>query len=266
MKKRRKIQWVYRLGTMCTLLLLWVVLQHYGSRYPAVTDVEEGSAATLTESSRGYPQVFAGLCSSPLEQGFVPEDLPVYTGSPYCELNDNVPFFPLEAHEGELFAFYSAPDGLGRCGTTAAVLGRELMPREERGLIGEVKPTAWQYAKYDFVDGRYLYNRCHLIGYQLTGENANERNLITGTRYLNVEGMLPFENQVAEYVRRGGCVLYRVTPCFEEENLLATGVLMEAWSVTDAGKGICFNVFCYNVQPGVKIDYATGESRLATGG
>ena len=140
---------------------------------------------------------------------------------------------------------------------------QELMPTEERGSIGMVKPSGWQMAKYDCVDGKYLYNRCHLIGYQLAGENANERNLITGTRYLNVTGMLPFENQVADFVEETGYhVLYRVTPIFEGLELVARGVEMEAWSVEDGGEGVCFHVFVYNIQPGVVIDYATGESHL----
>ena len=138
------------------------------------------------------------------------------------------------------------------------------MPTEDRGNIGQVRPTGWVTAKYDFVDGKYLYNRCHLIGFQLTGENANERNLITGTRYMNVDGMLPFENMVADYIKEtGNHVLYRVVPIFEGDNLVASGVTMEAWSVEDNGEGICFHVYVYNVQPGVEIDYATGESWLA---
>lgn len=140
------------------------------------------------------------------------------------------------------------------------------MPKEKRGSIGQVKPSGWQTAKYDFVDGKYLYNRCHLIGYQLTAENANERNLITGTRYMNVDGMLPFENMVADYIKEtGNHVLYRVTPVFNGNNLVASGVQMEAMSVEDKGAGISFNVFCYNVQPGVEINYADGKSKLAEG-
>ena len=154
---------------------------------------------------------------------------------------------------------------MGRCGVTYACVGVEIMPTEERGSIGQVKPTGWVTAKYDFVDGKYLYNRCHLIGFQLTGENANTKNLITGTRYMNTEGMLPFENMIADYVKETeNHVLYRVTPIFDGENLVASGVQMEAYSVEDDGEGICFNVYCYNVQPGVVIDYATGKSHLDT--
>ncbi|MCD7748481.1 MAG: DNA/RNA non-specific endonuclease, partial [Oscillospiraceae bacterium] len=159
------------------------------------------------------------------------------------------------------FERYSELDALGRCGAAFANVGTDLMPTEERGDISSVKPTGWHSVQYDFVDGSYLYNRCHLIGYQLTAENANEQNLITGTRYLNVEGMLPFENLVADYVQETeNHVLYRVTPIFEGDNLVASGVQMEAMSVEDEGDGVLFNVYCYNVQPGVVIDYATGDS------
>ena len=158
------------------------------------------------------------------------------------------------------YEYYSELDALGRCGVCIASVGQDIMPTEKRGSIGQVKPTGWHTVKYDFVDGKYLYNRCHLIGFQLTGENANKRNLITGTRYLNVEGMLPFENMVADYVKEtGNHVMYRVTPIFVGDELLARGVHIEAESVEDGGDGIMFNVFCYNVQPGVVLDYATGE-------
>ena len=161
------------------------------------------------------------------------------------------------------FEEFAELDELGRCGVTMACVGQEIMPTEERGSISHVKPSGWVNVPYSFVDGEYLYNRCHLIGFQLTGENDNERNLITGTRYMNTEGMLPFENMVADYVKEtGNHVYYRVTPMFEESELVARGVLMEAYSVEDTGEGVCFNVYCYNVQPGVIIDYATGESRI----
>ena len=190
-------------------------------------------------------------------------DLPAYSGEPYVVLNDNVPDFPEEDRTTVSFETYSELDELGRCGPAYANVGQDLMPTEKRGSIGQVKPSGWQVAKYDCVDGKYLYNRCHLIGYQLTAENANEKNLITGTRYLNVTGMLPFENLVADYVKETDHhVLYRVTPIFEGENLVASGVQMEAWSVEDQGEGVEFNVYCYNVQPGITIDYATGASTL----
>jgi len=189
------------------------------------------------------------------------EDIPSYTGSPYTQINDNVPDFPLDDYTTEAFETYSDLDELGRCGVAYTNVCQELMPTQKRGKIGQVKPSGWQTAKYDSVDGKYLYNRCHLIGYQLTGENANEKNLITGTRYLNVDGMLPFENMVADYVKEtGNHVLYRVTPIFTGDNLVADGVQMEAESVEDNGDGILFNVFCYNVQPGIGIDYATGDN------
>lgn len=187
--------------------------------------------------------------------------VPAYDGKAYVAINDNVPFFTEEELSSASYETYGELDSLGRCTVCVASVGQDLMPTEERGNIGAVKPTGWHTVKYDFVDGKYLYNRCHLIGYQLTGENANEKNLITGTRYLNIEGMLPFENMVADYVKETNQhVMYRVTPVFEGDNLLAAGVLMEGKSVEDNGEGVLFCVFAYNVQPGVSIDYATGES------
>lgn len=181
--------------------------------------------------------------------------------SPYRVINDNVPYFTKEDYTTSSYESYSPLDHLGRCGAAVANVGTDIMPTDERGAIGQIKPSGWQYAKYDHVDGKYLFNRCHLLGFQLTGENANDLNLITGTRYMNVEGMLPFENMVADYVRStNNHVLLRVTPVFEGDNLVASGVTMEAYSIEDNGAGICFNVYCYNIQPGVIIDYATGES------
>lgn len=190
------------------------------------------------------------------------ENLPEFSDSAYVELNDNQPeFSDEEKQDTQSFETYSELDSLGRCGVAFACIGQDLMPTEDRESISQVKPTGWQTVKYDFVDGKYLYNRCHLIGFQLTGENANEKNLITGTRYMNVEGMLPFENMVADYIKEtGNHVLYRVTPVFENQELVARGVQMEAWSVEDKGDGICYNVYVYNNQPGVAIDYATGKS------
>ena len=189
------------------------------------------------------------------------DDIPEYSGEPYVEINGNEPDFPDDGSGEESFETYSELDSLGRCGVAYASVGADLMPTGERESISQVKPTGWPTVKYEHVDGKYLYNRCHLIGYQLSGENANERNLITGTRYMNVEGMLPFENMVADYVKEADChVLYRVTPVFEGDNLLANGVQMEAYSVEDEGESISFNVFVYNVQPGVSIDYATGDN------
>lgn len=195
---------------------------------------------------------------------FVPEQVPSYTGAAFTVVHNNVPYFTKADLITESYETYAPLDGLGRCGVATACVGKDIMPTEKRGSIGQVKPSGWRMAKYDNVDGKYLYNRCHLIGYQLTGENANECNLITGTRYLNMEGMLPFENMVADYVKEtGNHVLYRVTPVFSGNDLVANGVLMEAYSVEDKGEGICYCVYAYNVQPGIGIDYATGESRLA---
>lgn len=192
------------------------------------------------------------------------EEIPEFSDSAYVVVNDNQPDFVESDYTTESFENYSELDELGRCGTATANIGKDLMPTQKRGQIGPVKPSGWHTVKYDCVDGKYLYNRCHLIGYQLSGENANEKNLVTGTRYLNVEGMLPFENKVADYVNETNHhVLYRVTPVFEGDNLVLSGVQMEGWSVEDEGKGICFNVFAYNSQPGVEIDYATGDSHLA---
>lgn len=224
--------------------------------------------------SRALLLTFALLCSFLLSgcEGLSPsaqspvyslDELPAYSGEPYVAVNGNQPFFTEEDQTTASYETYSPLDALGRCGAAWANVGVDLMPTEDRGSIGQVKPSGWQTVKYDIVDGKYLYNRCHLIGFQLTGENANEENLITGTRYLNVEGMLPFENLVADYVKETeNHALYRVTPIFEGEELVARGVLMEGLSVEDGGEGITFCVYAYNVQPGVIIDYATGESRL----
>ena len=194
----------------------------------------------------------------------IEETIPAYSGSPYIELNGNQPSFTEEDLTTKVFEKYSQLDALGRCGTAYANVCPETMPLEERGPIGEVHPTGWQLVNYhELVEGNYLYNRCHLIAYSLTGENANERNLITGTRYLNTEGMQPFELQVLGYIRdTGNHVLYRVKPVFEGENLVASGVIMEGMSVEDHGKSVSFCVYAYNVQPGVIIDYKTGDSKL----
>ena len=180
---------------------------------------------------------------------------------PFAEVNRGQPNFTEADLIPESYEYYGELDYLGRCTVAEACVGQDLIPTEKRGNIGSVKPTGWVVAKYDFVDGKYLYNRCHLVGYQLSGENANRGNLITGTRYMNVDGMLPFENMIADYVKEtGNHVMYRVTPIFEGDNLVASGVQMEAKSIEDNGEAICFNVFVYNVQPNVIIDYATGES------
>lgn len=190
--------------------------------------------------------------------------IPEFSGQPFVVINNNQPVFTEKELTTVAYERYTSLDSLGRCGVTIASVGKELMPVEERGSISSVYPSGWEQAYYSFVDGEYLYNRCHLIGWQLTGEDANPKNLVTGTRYLNVQGMLPFENMVADYIKEtGNHVAYRVTPVFTGNELVCRGVLMEAYSIEDEGEGICFNVYCYNVQPGVEIDYATGESRLA---
>lgn len=188
-------------------------------------------------------------------------EVPEYDGVPYVEINDNEPEFTEEELTTVSYEEYSELDPLGRCGTAEACIGEDLMPDEEREDISEVEPTGWENREYDIVDGGYVYNRCHLIGFQLSGENANEENLITGTRYMNTEGMLPFENMVAEYVQEtDNHVMYRVTPVFEGDDLVASGVQMEAESVEDGGAGICFNIYVYNVQPEIIIDYSTGAN------
>ena len=230
-----------------------------GDTVPSQSDAPSASQGQQTESSAPTEITTAS--------SFSLSDVPAYSGKAYTSVNGNVPYFTAAELTTTSFETYSDLDTLGRCGVTYACIGQDLMPTEERGSIGMVKPTGWHTVRYDgFVDGNYLYNRCHLIGYQLTGENANTKNLITGTRYLNIEGMLPFENMVADYIQEtNNHVLYRVTPIFEGNNLLATGVLMEGYSVEDKGAGVSYCVFAYNVQPGIEIDYATGESKLADG-
>lgn len=195
------------------------------------------------------------------------KDIPDYSGSAFIEINGNEPYFSDDDYTTSSFEYYADLDELGRCGTAYACVGTDIMPTEERGQIGKIKPSGWQTVKYDFIDGKYLYNRCHLIAYQLTGENANEKNLITGTRYLNVTGMLPFEKMVANYVKTtGNHALYRVTPVFENDDLVAKGVLIEAKSVEDKGEGVTLCVYCYNVQPNVTINYKTGKSEYNENG
>jgi DNA-entry nuclease len=223
------------------------------------TDNAGGSNSSNKNNSADKNDILAAGTDSPDWRATLPE----YSDSPYVIVNNNEPFFTENDMTADSFEYYGELDELGRCTVAYASIGKDLMPTEKRGSIGSVKPTGWHTVKYDIVDGKYLYNRCHLIGYQLTAENANKNNLITGTRYLNVDGMLLFENMVADYIKEtNNHVLYRVTPIFTGDNLLADGVLMEAESVEDNGEGISYNVFCYNVQPGVKIDYVTGDSSL----
>lgn len=208
----------------------------------------------------------SGSTSTASETAASLDDIPAFSGEPYVVIDDNQPSFTASELTTSSFESYAPLDSLGRCGVAYACISTDLMPAdgEKRGSISDVKPSGWVTAKYDFVDGKYLYNRCHLIGWQLTAENANRSNLITGTRYMNVDGMLPFENMVADYIKETGShVMYRVTPIFDGDDLVAQGVQMEAYSVEDDGDGICFNVFCYNVQPGVTIDYADGTNHLS---
>lgn len=229
----------------------------------AVT-VQAQDSASQTDVVQMSSEEAASLAETHINtalEAFANETISEYSGNPYVELNGNMPYFTDEELSTTAFELYSELDSLGRCGAGYANICKEIMPTEERGSIGMVKPTGWHTVKYDCIADRYLYNRCHLIGYQLAGENANEKNLITGTRYLNVDGMLPFENEVADYVNdTDNHVLYRVTPVFSGDNLLASGVIIEAKSVEDNGAGVQFNVYCYNVQPGISIDYTTGES------
>ena len=223
-------------------------------------ETEIQAAAQVQSDDSKQKVVHTGTASA-----FNAADVPAYSGEPYTAVNNNEPYFTSDNLTTEAFENYSELDALGRCGVAYANVCLETMPTEKRGSISEVKPTGWHSVKYDNVDGKSLYNRCHLIGYQLTAENANQQNLITGTRYLNVDGMLPFENMVADYVKEtDNHVLYRATPIFTGDNLVADGVLMEGYSVEDEGDGICFCVYAYNVQPGITIDYATGDSWLSS--
>jgi DNA-entry nuclease len=225
------------------LLILAILTENYRSGTG-----DSGDSVMFSETEKEYE----------FDLSLVPE----YSDSPYTELNKNTPLFTEDELTTESYESYADLDSLGRCGTAMACVGTDLMPTEERGAIGRIKPTGWHTVKYsDLIDGNYLYNRCHLIAYELSGENANEKNLITGTRYMNMQGMLPFENEVAAYVKKTkNHVIYRVTPVFEGDDLVASGVTMEAYSVEDSGSGISFYVYVYNVQPGIEIDYATGKS------
>lgn len=248
-----------RPGKMITQGFVWLVL------FFALMGCVEGKTPSQKNLSGGNgTEQTVAVTSVPVEEEttvFSLQEIPAYSGTPYTEVNGNQPYFTEADLTTQSFETYSELDSLGRCGVAYANVGQDLMPTEPRGEIGSVRPTGWHLVKYDNVDEKYLYNRCHLIAYMLTAENANPQNLITGTKYLNTRGMLPFETKVADYVKStGNHVLYRVTPVFEGDNLLANGVLMEAYSVEDAGEGICFCIFAYNVQPGIGIDYATGDN------
>lgn len=220
----------------------------------------ESSITGIAEADQDEKKLAASLGMIDFDLDTIPE----YSGEAYVAINGNEPDFAEKDLSTKSYEFYSELDHLGRCGVTVACLGQDLMPTEDRESISHVKPSGWVQGQYDFVDGNSLYNRCHLIGFQLAGENANEKNLITGTRYMNTIGMLPFENMVADYIKEtGNHVMYRVTPIYDGGNLVASGVQMEGYSVEDEGEGIYFNVYAYNVQPGVEIDYATGENQAA---
>ena len=228
--------------------------------------VDEKEVENKQETSNESPEANTETIQE--SAAFDYNSLPAYSGEAYTVVNDNKPYFYPDYMVPKTYtsyATYGDLDQLGRCTETFAIIGKDIMPTEPRGSIKDVKPTGWKIGKYDFVNGKYLYNRCHLIGYQLTGENANPKNLITGTRYLNVDGMLPFENLIAGYLKSNSQahVAYRVTPIFVGDELVARGVLMEAMSLEDSGESVMFNVFCYNVQPGVEIDYNTGDNWLA---
>ena len=270
-RTNKRMQWVIRLGCILGLMTALcgcsstevVKVAKYAAKEALKTTVpQQDRSEGESSSAKDADGIGSDSATQSLDNL---KDHAAYNGKPYVELNDNVPNFTTrEKNNTKAFENYHRLDALGRCGTAYANICKELMPTEKRGAIGMVKPSGWNTVKYDVVDGKYLYNRCHLIGFQLAGENANKKNLITGTRYLNVDGMLPFEDEVADYVKdTDHHVLYRVTPVFKGDNLVAEGVEMEAYSVEDKGKGICFHVFVYNVQPGVTIDYATGESRLS---
>ena len=234
------------LALLACLLLAGCGAVPLPSQSGALVDLPTGDAADLASG-----------------EGYTAENIPPYSGEPYIAINNNMPTFTEDELTTKSYEFYSELDALGRCGVTEACIGTDLMPTEKRESISSVKPTGWVQAKYDFVDGKNLYNRCHLIGFQLSGENANKYNLITGTRYLNIDGMLSFENMVADYVKEtDNHVMYRVTPRFVGDELVARGVFMEGYSVEDKGESVCFYIYAYNVQPGVGIDYATGESWL----
>ena len=246
-----------RLSTLLALLLALCLCLSGCDALSSLWEKDEGPSNYEEGEAQSKPSV-VGFASV--------EGIPDFSGEPYVVLEDNQPRFEKEELVTKPYEFYSELDFLGRCGYAMACVGRDIMPTEDRESISSVKPSGWVNEKYDasLVDGGYIYNRCHLIGFQLTGENANKQNLITGTRYMNVEGMLPFEDMVADYVKEtGNHVIYRVTPIFVGNNLVASGVRLEAFSVEDNGEGVCFHVFVYNVQPGITIDYATGENWLS---
>lgn len=247
MNKRQKQNLKKIIGSLIVIIIVLVIGISKGETTEVLTNIKT-SILGINETEKSY------------NIGEIPE----YNNKPYVIINDNNPNFKETDFRTKSFEEYSDLDSLNRCGTAYASISKDTMPTEERGRIGMIKPSGWHTIKYDIVEGKYLYNRCHLIGYQLTGENANEKNLITCTRYMNTVGMLEYENKVADYIKKtNNHVLYRVTPIFEGDNLLASGVQMEAQSVEDNGEGIKFNIYVYNVQEGITIDYKTGESNLS---
>ena len=259
------------IAAICVIAFLTLFFQSDNSITPIISEqstttigeeVDNLSTTELTNTVEHTEQTVTA--SSDLPFGL--SDIPSYSGSPYCEVQNNQPFFQADELTTESFKRFSELDSLGRCGVAYACIGTDSLPTEKRGAIGTIKPSGWHTVRYDdIIEDKYLYNRCHLIAFELSGENANPQNLITGTQYMNIKGMLPFENRVRSYIENTNQhVMYRVTPFFEGDNLVATGILMEGYSVEDNGKGICFNVFCYNVQPGIKINYLDGTSEIAS--
>lgn len=253
MKKREKKQ-LRKILIAIIFSIIIAILGYYGYDISAITGMENNNVSNN----------IANVPTSDSNKTFKISEIPKFDGNtPYVTINNNIPNFEEKYFTTKSFEEYAPLDSLGRCGVAFANVSVDTMPTGERGAISKIKPTGWQNTKYDFIDGKYLYNRCHLIGFQLTAENANERNLITGTRFMNVQGMLPFENKVAEYIKKNKKhVLYRVTPIFEGDNLVVSGVEMEAESVEDKGSSIMFNVYVYNNQPKVTINYATGASSI----
>lgn len=252
---------------LCFVLILSGCEIHIGSKKESIEELSQSYSESIQEKESTQKHesfVSSDTSYNASDTTESQSDIPVQkSNETYIVINNNEPKFTKSEITNKSFENYSELDELGRCGPATACVGKDLMPTEKRGSIGMIKPTGWHTIKFDFVDGKYLYNRCHLIGYQLSGENANEKNLITGTRYFNTIGMLPFENQVADYVKEtGNHVMYRVIPIFENDDLVAKGVTMEAYSVEDNGTSVSFNVFVYNTQPGVTINYHTGEANL----
>lgn len=266
--KKKTTLWV----VLAAVILAIFALGKLGGSEPGTTARQTTAAVTettvqTTAGTTAKQTAGSAKAKTAAKKKQTAANVPAFSGKPYVVLDDNQPDFSAkDKKRRSAYESYAPLDSLGRCGVAFACLCKETMPTEKRGEIGQVRPSGWHTVKYDTVDGKYLYNRCHLIGYQLSAENANTRNLITGTRYLNTQGMLPFENLVADYIKEtGNHVLYRVTPIFSGDDLVAKGVEMEAWSVEDRGDGVCFHVYCYNNQPGIKIDYATGDSHTTDG-